>query len=136
MDTPVWSLALRRKPRSLNMKDIKVRSVFSELVADGRVVIIGPIRQELLSGIREQTKFTELRDALRPFPDLVLSSEDFERAAEMSNACRTHGIATTPVDMLICSVAHATDSFIFSTDPDFVSYSRWLPVRLLAFSTS
>lgn len=45
VDTPVWSLALRRaRPFPAG-----IVQEFAELVQEGRVVIIGPVRQELLS---------------------------------------------------------------------------------------
>jgi len=50
VDTSVWSLALRRNrtqeepPQVLSLR---------ELIADNRVSLLGVIRQEVLSGIRE-----------------------------------------------------------------------------------
>lgn len=92
--------------------------------------MIGPIRQELLSRLREQSQFSRLRELLRAFPDLHLKTEDFERAAQISNDCTSQGLATTPTDMLICSVAYGTRAPIFTTDQDFQRYSKVLPIRL------
>ena len=51
-DTSVWSLALRRKaPTKLSAEERRLTGLLSEAVNDGRVVMIGPIRQELLSGL-------------------------------------------------------------------------------------
>jgi len=49
VDTSVWSLALRR-----NTPDdaADVINHFRDLITDGRVVLLGAIRQEILSGIR------------------------------------------------------------------------------------
>jgi len=44
--------------------------------------MIGPIRQELLSGIRTSESFARLRDHLQPYADEELETGDFERAAE------------------------------------------------------
>ena len=130
VDTPIWSLALRRHSGHLNAQEISLKSAFAELIRDGRVMIIGPIRQELLSGLREQSQFNRLRDLLGAFPDHQLKTEDFERAAEMTNICTSRGIASTPTDMLICAVAHYAEAVIFTTDKDFKAYSRFLPIRL------
>jgi hypothetical protein len=48
------------------------------LIAEFEVAMIGPIRRELLSGIREEGEYLALRDKLRAFPDLRLESADFE----------------------------------------------------------
>ena len=92
--------------------------------------MIGPIRQELLSGIREQVQFERLRELLRAFPDFELHSGTYERAAEMANKCRARGVANTPTDMLICSVANISKSPIFTADKDFERYATLLPITL------
>ena len=61
VDTSVWSLALRRnKPRGTAEE-----RELTELIREGRVAIIGPIRQELLSGVKTLAQFRTLRDRLR-----------------------------------------------------------------------
>ena len=130
VDTPIWSLALRRPASRLSPQEEKLKNLLSEIVSDGQMLIIGPIRQELLSGVREQSQFTRLRDLLRAFPDYALTAQEFERAAEMNNQCASRGVAATPVDMLICAVASATGGLIFSTDQDFRAYAKLLPIRL------
>ena len=37
VDTPVWSLALRRKPEYLNPRDRQLTETLAELVREGRV---------------------------------------------------------------------------------------------------
>lgn len=132
VDTPVWSLALRRQAQDLVPYEVRLRFAFSELVKDSRVLMIGLIRQELLSGIREQAQFERLRDLLRAFPDHPIRAHSYERAAQMSNDCRSRGISSTPTDMLICSVAYENKSPILTTDNDFQRYSNLLPITLFA----
>jgi predicted nucleic acid-binding protein len=67
VDTSVWSLALRR--RSPDREGSIVREL-GRLIADFEVAMIGPIRQELLSGIREEGQYLALREKLRAFPDM------------------------------------------------------------------
>ena len=73
VDTSVWSLALRRRSRIGNDD---VVAELTSLVEDGRVVMIGPIRQELLSGIRDQAQFENLREHLGAFPDAPIEEAD------------------------------------------------------------
>src|ERR1039457_7421502 len=53
-------------------------------VNQGLVEIIGPIRQEILSGIRGPSKFDVVKDRLRAFPDLEIGTDDNEEAAVRS----------------------------------------------------
>ena len=130
VDTPVWSLALRRKPEALNPRERQLTETLAELVREGRVQLLGPVRQELLSGIREEAQFRKLRDYLRAFPEHPLEAEDYEEAAHMNNRCRTRGIAGSAIDFLICAAAHRRGWSILTTDRDFHNYSSVLPLRL------
>jgi hypothetical protein len=56
------------------------------------VRIIGSVRQELLSGIKSERQFEELKYYLSAFPDLALDTADYEKAAEFFNLCRKNGI--------------------------------------------
>jgi hypothetical protein len=49
---------------------------------------LGAIRQELLSGIREEEKFVKLRNYLRAFDEPGIDIADYEEAAHMHNPCR------------------------------------------------
>jgi predicted nucleic acid-binding protein len=130
VDTSVWSLALRRRHDDLNPQQQKLTKALAELIREGRAQIAGPIRQELLSGIRNQEKFQALRRQLRAFEEPRLGAEDYEEAARMNNECRRRGIAGSAIDFLICAVAHRRKWEIFTTDRDFGRYGKVLPLRL------
>ena len=132
VDTPVWSLALRRKTADLAPSERRVVQLLHQIVEDGRAQLLGSVRQELLSGLREDAQFRRLRDYLRAFSDTDLATEDYEEAARASNECRKAGIASTPVDMLICAVGLHRGWQIFSTDRDFPRYAAVLPIQLLS----
>ena len=55
VDTCIWSLALRRRSKELTPSESALREELPELIEEGRVRLLGPIRQEILSGIREQS---------------------------------------------------------------------------------
>jgi predicted nucleic acid-binding protein len=130
VDTSVWSLALRRKSKDLNPSEQKLVSSLSELIQEGRVVMIGAIRQEILSGLKEKSVFEKLTTILQAFPDEVLSSSDYEEAARCYNRCRSKGIAASAIDMLICAIALRRNIAIFTTDPDFNHYAKHLSIVL------
>lgn len=105
VDTSVWSLALRRRPEApLSSLEKQMVAGVTEAINDARVAMIGPIRQELLSGIKETAQFEKLRLALAPFRDEALETIDYETAAQLCNLCRSRGLECGPVDILICAV--------------------------------
>ncbi|MHB8791014.1 MAG: type II toxin-antitoxin system VapC family toxin [Desulfobulbaceae bacterium] len=127
MDTSVWSLALRRERP---VDEDWVREL-TELIQEQRVVMIGPVRQELLSGIRDPVQFRTLREHLHAFPDLPLATADFEYAAELFNLCRGKGVQGSNTDFLIVAVAVQHNLAILTTDKDFLLFAQHMPLRLL-----
>ena len=101
VDTSVWSLALRRGKQSMAAPAQELR----QLIQDHRVQMIGPIRQEILSGIRNDSQFNKLRKHLESFPDLPILTNDYVRAAKFFNLCRSKGIQGSNTDFLICALA-------------------------------
>jgi predicted nucleic acid-binding protein len=85
--------------------DLEMIAQLQEAIREGRVVIIGPIRQEILSGIRNKARFAKTQALLEPYRDEEIEAEDFVEAARLFNVCRDHGVECGPVDMLICAVA-------------------------------
>lgn len=130
VDTSVWSLALRRKQADLSPAEQDLKIALQELVRDGRAQVVGPVRQELLSGIRAEESFRKVRDALRAFDEPQLRIQDYEEAARINNICRARGITGSAIDFLICAVAHLRGWEVFTTDRDFPRYSKVLPLRL------
>lgn len=129
VDTSIWSQVLRRIRRPT---DASAAVEILELVEEGRLAVIGPIRQELLSGIRDEKQFELLRSRLEAFPDEELQSEDYVRAAAFWNLCRAKGIQGSAIDFLICSAAVRHGLSIYTADADFTHFARVLPIVLHA----
>jgi predicted nucleic acid-binding protein len=130
VDTTVWSLAFRRKTDGRTEDEECAAAEWKRLVGRGSAVLCGPIRQELLTGIREEAPFERLRTRLRWFPDETMLVEDYEEAARCRTRCLQAGIAASAADMAICALAIRRDLPVFTTDPDFTRYARVLPLRL------
>jgi predicted nucleic acid-binding protein len=126
VDTSVWSLVLRRRSPP---RDDAIADELKRLIANYRVMMMGPIRQELLSGIRTRGQYDRLRERLRAFPDLRLQTDDYELAAGFFNRCRSEGPQGSNTDFLICAVAKRRATSVFTTDRDFEAYERILEVR-------
>ncbi|MEL6338730.1 MAG: PIN domain-containing protein [Myxococcota bacterium] len=122
VDTSIWSKVLRRRKRGVSRHAEELR----ELIDEGRVALLGPVRQELLSGVKTQTQFDQLRDTMRAFPDIQLETEDFEEAALAFTACRAKGIQGSNTDLLICAVAIRREYEVFTSDEDFTHFQHAL----------
>jgi hypothetical protein len=126
IDTSVWSLALRRQPASAAAHALEL----AHLVREGRAAMLGPVRQELLSGVRGEQQYEALRRHLRAFPDIALEAEDYEEAASFFNRCRAKGVQGSNTDLLICAVAARRRFGILTTDTDFLHFAKVLPIEL------
>ena len=119
VDTPVWSLAFEYDPVSRSPEDRILIDEFYELIHETRVVLIGPVRQELLSGIPKYDQFIILKEKLQSFEDVPLKREAYEMAAEFYNTCRKAGVQGSQIDFLICSASVSAGNPIFTIDKDF-----------------
>ena len=126
VDTSIWSLALRK----VTGPDPHARQQLAELIAGHRAQIIGPIRQELLSGIKDERQFEDLSGHLSAFPDLPVVADDYVMAAKFFNLCRKNGIQGSNTDFLICAVAIRNRLSILTADDDFRQFAKVLPISL------
>ena len=126
VDTSVWSEFLRRRSNKSSNVSIELKN----LIDNHQVSMIGPIRQELLSGIKNKSEFEILKDRLHAFPDEIIQTTDYETAAEYFNICRSKGIQGSFIDYLICAISSRHNLSIFTLDKDFNSYSKYLPIIL------
>ena len=118
VDSCIWSLALRRRkgPEALNTNERRFVEALAEAIRDGRVAIVGPVRQEVLSGIRHEEQFHKVREKLTVFADETIESADYIEAARLDNLCRRHGAQCGEVDMLLCAVAARNEWKILTSD--------------------
>ena len=128
VDTCIWSLALRRGSSSRSPIVVELEN----LIKDFKVQMIGPIRQEILSGIRSQSQFKKLKKRLGSFQDLPILTKDYEKAAEFYNLCMSKGIQGSNTDFIICAVATRNKFSLYTTDKDFQLFSKHIPIKLHA----
>lgn len=125
VDSDVWSEAFRKKGKE-SASVIALRN----LVNEGEIIIIGPIRQETLSGIKEVERYEKIREALRAFPSQRIDEPIYEMAASFFNLCRSKGIQGSHTDYLICACAVKWKASILTKDKDFTRYSKHIPIEL------
>jgi len=129
VDSDVWSEAFRKKGRSG-----KSVTTLRNLITNGEVVMIGPIRQEVLSGIKNFTQYEQIKNSLRAFPSHIIEEPIFEMAASCFNLCRSKGIQGSHTDFLICACSIKWKTSILSKDKDFVHYAKHIPIELYQFN--
>ena len=128
VDTPIWSFAYRRARRTA--QEQLVVDELTNLIRREATVLIGAVRQEVLSGINDSKHFEAVRVTLRGFVELPLTASEFEQAAMLHNHCRRKGVQGSPTDFLICTASLRNDAPIFTTDRDFARIAKHTGVRL------
>ena len=130
VDTCIWSHALRAKKTEFEplVKQLEA------LITDQGVVMIGAIRQEVLSGYSDPKKFETLKTKLSYFENTPVLDDDYISAAKFYNECRKNGVQGSHIDLLICAVAVRLDIPIFTSDKDFGFYQQHLPIKLYPLS--
>lgn len=106
-------------------EQVQLKSLI-DAIQDGRIVILGPIRQEVLSGIKDLAPFEKLRSALAAFPDEPLTTLHYEQAARLFNLCRSRGVECGSTDILICAAAIAMQWDILTYDQGLLRCIRAL----------
>lgn len=125
VDTSVWSLAFRRRRATA-----PEAAALATLLADDDAILLGAVRQEVLSGIPAAADFRGLRDRLRGLPDYPLGTSHYEVAAESFNMCRSRGVQGSDTDFLLCAVSLLDRLPVFTTDRDFERFSHHVPITL------
>ncbi len=125
VDSDVWSEAFRKKGKK-SKEVIRLQ----ELIEEDEVLVIGSIRQEVLSGIKDGSRFEEIKEAMRAFPNQGINDSVFELAASFFNLCRSKGIQGSHTDFLISACAVSWKAEILSKDKDFQRYSKYIPIEL------
>jgi hypothetical protein len=122
VDTPVWSLLLRREKPDPGNPFITILRF--HLDRSDCIHLIGPILQELLDGIKYRKHFDTLVDYFTRFPLIEIDRNDYIEAARLKNICRSHGIQAGPIDALIAAVCAERGYPLLTADKDFDYIAR------------
>ena len=134
IDSDAWSELLRKVKGELSPEVRALMTLLDE--AEVGVVMIGAVRQEVLSGWRERSAFERVRDLLRDFPDRDVGTAEYELAAEYFNTCRSKGVQGSNTDFLICACSVAWNVPVLTRDQDYGRYAEHVPVRVYTLPTA
>lgn len=127
VDTDVWSEALRKQQGEPSASVRKLE----KLLLDGRVQMIGLIRMEILSGIRQPSRFVRYAKQLAVLEDGELTTDVFVMAAKFLNLCRKNGVQGSLTDFVICACAVTWKQPILTKDKDYQLYQKYVPIELV-----
>lgn len=132
VDTSVWAEYFRRRSR-LSAEQL---TQLDELIGDDRVVIVHPIRAEILSGQVKKTREAEVRAALSALTSIDLDWNDadtWDEVARCAQEARQAGIPSAGlVDRMIVLAAEHAGATIWSLDEPLRGLAAGRGVALLS----
>ncbi len=132
VDTSVWIDFFNARPSD-------EAAYLTLCIAEARdLVIPGLVLTEILLGARNDTEVARISRVLSAF-DLVpeLERADYEQAAGLYRACRTHGMTPrSTIDCLIAQLCLKHGYELLARDRDFAAIAQVSPLRLTIPSTS
>ncbi len=131
LDTSVLSRVFRR-PRP-GPAERAFRAAFEALLAGDRSLgLPGIVLQEILTGLKSEKQFLELRgNLLAGFSIVTATLEDHVEAARLRNRCIGKGVNVSTVDCLIAASAIAGGHSLFAEDEDFEAIRRHSKLQLI-----
>ena len=127
VDTSVWSLALRRD----SSPDVpEVRRLQDALTGGEPIYTTGIVLQELLQRCRGPKAVAQIVERFAEIAMITPMREDYIRAAELRNECRSHGIQVGTIDALLARICIHHSLVMLSTDSDFSRVANWTPLKV------
>lgn len=118
VDTSVWIEALRPKGKP------EIASWLREALIRDAVVLIPPVKAEILMGARDEKQFSELEAMLEALPLLRETPGMWGKVASIGFSLRRQGLTIPTMDLLIigwaltyeCTLAHRDQHFTLAAE--------------------
>jgi len=126
VDTTVWIDFLEARNTQYDRK-------LKALIEDGTSVgLTDLIYGEILQGIRDDAKFSQIREMLQAFPILrVRGLRTFEHAAAIYRACRKRGLTIrSTIDCIIAATCIESGAELYHNDRDFETIASLHDLRI------
>jgi predicted nucleic acid-binding protein len=130
LETSLLALAYEKRSAPDPRPVTALRRMIHENVALG---IPGIVWQELLSGMRSEAQFKQLRAHLAAFPILVADQQHHVEAARIAQSCAAKRIECSPVEALIAAHAVESKAPLFTLNRAFGSIARYAGFKLFAY---
>ena len=122
VDTSVWSAVLRR--RQVDESDSYVGAFRTHLARGDSLLLVGPIIQELLSGLKRPEDFNRVVEGLNLFPLIPLRRSTYVMAARLSNDCQRVGVQAGQIDALIAATCIEGRYPLLTADLDLLRIAK------------
>ena len=99
--------------------DERVVRSLARSMDEGRVVISGQVKQEVMQGTRDERSFARLERAMSTWSYEAETPADFVEAARIYARLRWKGAIVPPSDCLIAALAKRCGLAVCATDPHF-----------------
>jgi predicted nucleic acid-binding protein len=132
LDTSILSRVFRRSRPG--PEEERLRLVVEDLMTgEAPLGLPGVVLQEVLSGVRSEKQFGDLkRRLLAAFTIVLPTTADHVEAAQLRNTCLTKGLSASGPDCLIAVTAIAGGHELFVADSDFEAIAKVAPLKLFA----
>ena len=130
VDTSVWSEALRRKGQSLESKNIFLNEIIQN---EDKIILTGIILQEILTGIKNDILFSNIKNILKDFAYIEAKKKDYIDAADLKNKLSKKGVTAGSVDFLIACICINNNFLLASYDNDFRHISKNSELQVIDF---
>ena len=124
VDTSVW-IDFFQSP------DAHTTTILSSLIKDhNRVMLCGPVIQEILQGIRSKKSYELVRERLLKFPFVSTDRDTWLLAAALYRELRAKGVTLPSMDVTISAIAIQNDMPLFARDTHFETVALHSALRL------
>jgi predicted nucleic acid-binding protein len=131
LETSLLALAYEKRSAAADPRPVaELRRMIRENVALG---IPGIVWQELLSGVRSEGQFKQLRAHLAAFPILVAGQRHHAEAARIAQSCAAKRIECSPVEALIAAHAVESKAPLFTLNRAFAPIARYAGFKLFEY---
>lgn len=108
----------------------EVRRLREALAGGESIYTAGIVLQELLQGYRGPKAGAQIVERFAEIAMIAPTREDYIRAAELRNECRSHGIQVGTIDALLARICIHRSLVMLSTDGDFGHVANWMPLKV------
>jgi predicted nucleic acid-binding protein len=129
IDTSVWI-------NLLNDKSGEVEKALRHTVGQNVVLLLGPVRMELLQGCRDVDQWNTIEKRLAAFQQIDVNYDDpWIAAARIYFDLRQRGITVrSPMDCYIASICEQNNCVLIHDDRDFDAIATLRPLKHLRLS--
>ena len=127
IDTSAWIESFRPKGNATLSQTVR------ESILNGKVLMPGIIKTEILRGTKNQKEFDRLEELLRGMIYLPVSDDFWERLAKFSFLLFRKGVAVPLTDTFIALLGIENDAYILHCDNHFNLIARTFPLKIYLY---